>query len=377
MGEQYQCTDLTLLTEPAFQALESLHFATDIDNYGTEDPRVFLYLTSSANPDVGVAVVGFYNANELALYFEAMVYFPNGTVASTGTVDYFASISVNRYSDEVVLTNSLGPSVEQRVTGLESLADIKLDRLCVGGGAPGLPHPSEGSISRVFVNGINILAVGSTFTGVSADLNAIRFITPESKYTVESCPQADKALQFSFMTFDQNAVLATFTTDDPANGNLTFKIVNSEMEISLDGEVAMAEPTYDYDGNAVGLMNVSNGQMHSVQVLLMSEDSGLGIIVGNDFYILPYPHTTLTVCTNGMTIGQDFVGCVHGLEFEFLTGSVLTYNFSLTESHGTGLSNRRCKDPCKSDMPNDVETRCGIGTCVAISETEYICPGKK
>ena len=56
--KQYFCTSLTLLTEPAFPALESLDFTTD--EYFTEDPRVFLFLTSNANLDTGVAVVGYY-----------------------------------------------------------------------------------------------------------------------------------------------------------------------------------------------------------------------------------------------------------------------------------------------------------------------------
>ena len=380
VGEQDLCTDLTLLTEPAFQALESLHFATDVNNYFTEDPRVFLYLTSSANSDVGVAVVGFYNANDSELFFEARVYLLNGTVASTGSVNYFASISVNRYSDEVVLTNSIGASVEQRVTGLEGLADIELDRLCIGGVAPGLAHPSEGTISRVFVNGINVLTEGTTFTTVPTDLTSIRFITPESKYTVKSCPQATGSLQFSFVTFDQNAVLATFTTDDPAKRNLTIEIVNSEMQISLGDEVAMEDPSFTYYyTNAEEVRNVSNGQKHSVNIILAPDpDLGLGITVddGSLFYTIMYSHETLTVCTNGMTIGEGFVGCVQDMEFQPLAGSVpVFYNFSLTESHGSGLSNRRCMDPC--ELPDGTETRCGMGTCVAISETEYMCPGKK
>lgn len=360
-----------MLTEPAFQALESLHFVTDVNDYFTADPSVFLYLTSNANPDTGVAVVGFYNGS--GLHFEARVYFPNGTVASTGTVSYFASISVKRYSDEVVITNSFGPSVEQRLSGLETLADLDLDRLCIGGGAPGLRHPNEGSISRLFVNGINILPEGGTFDTVDIDLTSVRFLTPESKYAVAECPQDDMALEFSFVTYDQNAVLATFTTHDPSR-NLTFKIVNSEMEISLGDEIAVVDGTSYGDSE---VQSISNGRKYSVTMALLAEGpSGLIIFVSYaeifNTYSLAYPSLeTLTVCTNGMTIGEDFVGCLQDLRFGF--EDTAAYNFSLEGL--LGLSNRKCRDPCEpKDLPGGIH--CDMGTCLAISETEYRCPGK-
>ena len=362
-----------MLTEPAFQALESLHFVTDVNDYFTADPSVFLYLTSNANPDTGVAVVGFYNGS--GLHFEARVYFPNGTVASAGTVSYFASISVKRYSDEVVITNSFGPSAEQRLSGLETLADLDLDRLCIGGGAPGLRHPSEGRISRLFVNGINTLRVGVTFDEVYVDLTSVRFLTPESVYAVAECPQEDVALVFSFVTYDQNAVLATFTTQDPSR-NLTFKIVNSEMEISLGDEVAGLDGSSYYGDSEV--QNISNGRKCGVTMALHPEGpNGLGIFVNcaNIFktYSIAYPSSqTLTVCTNGMTIGEDFVGCLQDLRFGF--EDTPAYNFSLEGS--LGLSNRKCRDPCELEGLLG-GTLCDMDTCLAISETEYRCQGKK
>lgn len=369
--DNYICTNLALLTEPAFQALENVHFVVDdVHVYSTTDPRLFLYLTSNANPDTGVAVVGFYNESKGELQFEAKLFF-NGTVASTGTVSYFASISVRRYSDELVIGNSVG--AEQGLTGLENLADLELDRLCLGGGAPSLRRPSEGSLSRLFVNGINIFQEGRKFDEVNVDLTSVRFLTPESIYTVEECPQNDFVLQFSFVTYDQDGVLAVFTTNY-LNRTLTFSIVNSEFKISLGNEVAVLH----VDGGETAVPSFSNGRKYFVQMFLHPDDpstGGLGVLVAGASHVLTYsiafpPFNVLTVCTNGMTFGEDFVGCIQDLKFGFVESS---YNFSLEGL--LGVSNRKCNDPCM--ISEEVAVSCDTGICQPLSETEYRCPGKK
>ena len=370
LEDQYFCTNLTLLTEPAFQALENLHFVVeDAHVYSTTDPRLFLYLTSNANPDTGVAVVGFYNESRRELQFEAKLFF-NGTVASTGTVSYFASINVRRYSDELVVGNSIG--AEQGLTGLKNLADLKLDRLCLGGGAPSLRQPSEGSLLRLFVNGIDIIQAGRKFDFVNVHLNSVRFLTPESVYTVEECPQTNFALQFSFVTYDQDGVLALFTTDY-LNRSLTFSIINSEFRISLGNEVAVL----NVDGGETAVPSFSDGREHLVTMFLLSESTagGLEVLVANPShghftYTIAFPPFMLTVCTNGMTFGEDFVGCIQDLRFGFL-GS--PYNFSLEGL--LGVSNRKCNDPCMTSEGFVVS--CDTGICQPLSETEYRCPGKK
>lgn len=370
--KKYLCINLTLLTEPASAALESIYFVLkDVLAYTTPDPRVFLYLTSNTNLDIGVAVVGFYNTSESALQIEARVFF-NGTVASTGTVSYDRSIRVKRYSDELVIENSV--HAEQRLPGLENLADLDLDRLCFGGGAASLRRPTEGKLSRLFVNRINVLREGRIFDEVNIDLNSVRFLTPESRYAATGCTQSDFVmdLSFSFVTYDRDAVLATFTTDDQSR-SLTFKIVNSEMKISLGDDVAVLLD--DVGENKV--QNVSNGRKYTVTMFLLSilheNQIGLGVLItGADIisnYVIPFPlDEILTVCTNGMTLGENYVGCVQDLKFGFDDSPA--YNFSLEGL--LGVANRRCLDPCEAEA-----VHCEASTCLALSETEYRCPGKK
>lgn len=368
LKNNYICTDLTLLTEPAFQALEDVHFVVDdVHTYSTTDPRLFIYLTSKANPDTGVAVVGVYNETRRQLQFEAKLFF-NGTVASTGTVSYFASITVRRYSDELVIGNSLG--AEQGLPGLENMADLELDRLCLGGGAPSLRRPSEGQLSRLFVNGIDIIQQRRTFDSVNIDLTSVRFLTPESVYTVEDCPQTNVSLDFSFVAYDQDGVLAVFTTNY-FNRNLTFSIVNSELKISLGNEVAVLHVF----GGENAVPSFSDGGKYTVTMFLYPDDpGGLGALVARGSHVFSYsiafpPSNTLTVCTHGMTLGKDLVGCIQDLKFGLEESP---YSFSLEGL--LGVSNRKCNDPC---VTSEGFVSCDTGICQPLSETDHRCPGKK
>jgi hypothetical protein len=338
----YNCTDVNLLTEPAFTELEVITFS--VQDFFIENPKVILHLTSPDNPVVSLSVVGVYQPPQNLFYLSVVL--PNGTNVTSDIVYFHSHIIVTRSAQSVSISNGIE---EMTIDGIGGLGDIEFSQICIGGGSFEFPGPDSGILTGLFVNGQHLLGPDIMYERMEISSTTAKFSPLGSVITLPNhCTSENIAdIQFTFQTFDPDGELLRIAESSGMDFVLQLtdgkiKATVGILEIPTDGEI----PSFN------------DGKPHFV---LLGYFGAIVFVNTDQVQIFTPFQGNFCPSNSSMTLGGDFVGCISGLSL------MRTPLIDFTEFAGNGVANVPCTDGCKSGP-------CGMhGECKALSETDFTC----